>query len=82
MKGDYAPIVDALTEDVYITVDLDCFDPATVPGVGTPEPGGLDWYELTEVVAQVARKSGSSASTSWSSCRSAGTSARTSWRRA
>src|SRR5262245_56283993 len=37
MRGDYAPIVDALSDDVYITVDLDCFDPATVPGVGTPE---------------------------------------------
>jgi agmatinase len=56
MKGDYAPIVDALTDDVYVTVDLDCFDPATVPGVGTPEPGGLDWYELTGVIAQVAKK--------------------------
>ena len=56
MRGEYAPIVDSLTDDVYITVDLDAFDPATVPGVGTPEPGGLDWYELTEIVAQVARK--------------------------
>jgi len=56
MRGDYAPIVDALTDEVYITVDLDCFDPATVPGVGTPEPGGLDWYEVTEIIAQVARK--------------------------
>jgi len=56
MKGAYAPIVDALTDDVYISVDLDAFDPATVPGVGTPEPGGLDWYELTDIVAQVARK--------------------------
>ncbi len=56
MRGDYAPIVDSLSDDVYITVDLDAFDPATLPGVGTPEPGGLDWYELTEVVAQVARK--------------------------
>jgi agmatinase len=55
MKGEYAPIVDALSDEVYITVDLDCFDPATVPGVGTPEPGGLDWYELTGVIAQVAR---------------------------
>jgi agmatinase len=56
MRGDYGAIVDALTDDVYITVDLDCFDPATVPGVGTPEPGGLDWYELTDIVAQVAKK--------------------------
>lgn len=56
MRGEYAAIVEALTDEVYITVDLDCFDPATVPGVGTPEPGGLDWYELTEIVAQVAKK--------------------------
>ena len=56
MKGAYAPIVDALTDDVYISVDLDAFDPATVPGVGTPEPGGLDWYELTDIIGQVARK--------------------------
>ncbi len=56
MRGDYAPIVESLSDDVYITVDLDAFDPATLPGVGTPEPGGLDWYELTEIVAQVARK--------------------------
>jgi agmatinase len=56
MRGDYSAIADALTEEVYVTVDLDCFDPATVPGVGTPEPGGLDWYELTEIVGQVARR--------------------------
>ncbi len=56
MRGEYAPIVESLSDDVYITVDLDAFDPATLPGVGTPEPGGLDWYELTEIVAQVARK--------------------------
>lgn len=56
MRGDYAAIAEALSEDVYITVDLDCFDPATVPGVGTPEPGGLDWYEMTEIIAQVARR--------------------------
>ncbi len=30
---------------VYVTIDLDGFDPAEVPGVGTPEPGGLKWYE-------------------------------------
>ncbi len=34
-----------LTENVYVTIDLDGFDPSIVPGVGTPEPGGLGWYE-------------------------------------
>jgi agmatinase len=56
MAGDYAGIVEALTPDVYVTVDLDVFDPAECPGVGTPEPGGLGWFEVTEMVAAVARQ--------------------------
>ncbi len=31
----------------YITIDIDCFDPSVVPDTGTPEPGGLTWYEVT-----------------------------------
>lgn len=31
---------------LYVSVDLDCFDPSVMPSVGTPEPGGLDWYEV------------------------------------
>jgi agmatinase len=38
-------IVRALGNPVYITVDLDAYDPSIVPGVGTPEPGGLTWDE-------------------------------------
>ena len=38
-------IVDSLQNPVYVTIDLDAFDPAYVPGVGTPEPGGLTWDE-------------------------------------
>jgi agmatinase len=38
-------IVAALGNPVYVTVDLDAYDPAYVPGVGTPEPGGLTWEE-------------------------------------
>lgn len=34
------------TERVFITIDLDGIDPASMPGVGTPEPGGLHWYAL------------------------------------
>ncbi|MGA1621523.1 MAG: agmatinase [Synechocystis sp.] len=33
------------TEKVFITIDMDGFDPGFMPGVGTPEPGGLGWYE-------------------------------------
>lgn len=35
----------ALTDDVYLTVDLDALNPAIMPSVGTPEPGGLGWYD-------------------------------------
>ena len=38
-------IVERLGNPVYITVDLDAFDPSFAPGVGTPEPGGLTWDE-------------------------------------
>ncbi|MCX7705655.1 MAG: agmatinase [bacterium] len=31
----------------YISIDIDCFDPSIVPDTGTPEPGGLTWYEIT-----------------------------------
>ena len=32
-----------MTDNVYITIDLDVFDPSIMPATGTPEPGGLDW---------------------------------------
>jgi len=38
--------VSTLSNDVYITIDLDVFDPSIVPSTGTPEPGGLLWYEV------------------------------------
>ncbi len=38
-------VVDTLGDDVYITIDVDAFDPAIMPATGTPEPGGLSWYE-------------------------------------
>ena len=48
-------ILDSLTERVYITVDIDVFDPAFAPGTGTPEPGGLDWFQGTEILHQVCK---------------------------
>ena len=42
-----------LTEHVYITVDIDAFDPAYAPGTGTPEPGGLDWFQVTQILRRV-----------------------------
>ncbi len=40
----FTEALEAAGEEVYVTVDLDFFDPALVPGTGTPEPGGGDWY--------------------------------------
>lgn len=37
-------------KNVYLTIDLDGLDPSVVPAVGTPEPGGLSWWELLEIV--------------------------------
>ncbi|MDJ0742059.1 MAG: agmatinase [Xenococcaceae cyanobacterium MO_167.B27] len=41
------------TEKVFITIDLDGLDPSLLPGVGTPEPGGLNWYELTRFIREI-----------------------------
>jgi agmatinase len=45
-----------LSEEVYITFDLDAFDPSQVAAVGTPEPGGLLWDEVSELLETVARQ--------------------------
>jgi agmatinase len=45
----------ALTQNVYITIDLDVFDPSIMPSTGTPEPGGLDWYTLLQLIESVVR---------------------------
>ena len=42
-----------LTEDVFITIDLDVFDPSIMPSTGTPEPGGLLWEEVLTILRQI-----------------------------
>ncbi|MFT5735699.1 MAG: agmatinase [Maribacter sp.] len=46
-------VVEACTENVFITFDLDVLDPSIMPSTGTPEPGGLLWYETLEFLKQV-----------------------------
>jgi agmatinase len=46
-------VVDSLNDDVYITIDCDGLDPAIMPAVGTPEPGGLSWYEILTLLRRV-----------------------------
>ena len=45
--------IDQMTDNVFITFDLDAFDPSIMPSTGTPEPGGLLWYETLEFLKQV-----------------------------
>jgi agmatinase len=49
-------IVEELSNPVYVTVDLDAFDPAYCPGVGTPEPGGLTWDEGLRLLRAVCER--------------------------
>lgn len=46
-------ILSALGENVYVSVDLDVFDPSLMAAVGTPEPGGLSWRQVTSLLRQV-----------------------------
>jgi agmatinase len=46
-------VIEALTDNVFITFDLDALDPSIMPSTGTPEPGGLFWYETLDFLRQV-----------------------------
>jgi agmatinase len=54
MKAWIAKVLDDLGPNVYLTMDLDGFDPSIVPATGSPEPGGLDWHQVTSLVRAVA----------------------------
>jgi agmatinase len=45
--------IEQMTEQVFITFDLDAFDPSILPSTGTPEPGGLFWYETLDFLKKV-----------------------------
>lgn len=45
--------LDSTTGPLYLTLDLDVFDPAQVPGTGTPEPGGIDWQTFIELLETI-----------------------------
>jgi agmatinase len=46
-------VVNALGDDVYVTVDIDYFDPSLVPSTGAPEPGGGEWYPTLQLLERV-----------------------------
>lgn len=45
--------IDKMTDNVYISLDLDVFDPSIMPATGTPEPGGLDWNTVITYLKMV-----------------------------
>ena len=55
-KTKYSQAMGMLTENVYITIDLDVFDPSLMPSTGTPEPGGPEYYEIMNFLKEVIRK--------------------------
>jgi agmatinase len=55
LKDDWIDrVVALLSSQVYVTIDLDVFDPSVMPSTGTPEPGGLDWYQVIGLLRKVA----------------------------
>jgi agmatinase len=52
-RGWIDAVIQQLSGAVYITIDLDVLDPAAMPATGTPEPGGLGWYDVTELLNRV-----------------------------
>jgi agmatinase len=49
-------VVETLSDTVYVTIDVDGLDPAIMPATGTPEPGGLSWYEVLGLLRRVTEK--------------------------
>ena len=47
-------VISKLSDPVYVSVDLDVFDPSVMAAVGTPEPGGMSWSQVTGLLRAVA----------------------------
>lgn len=56
-KGSARMPWERLSQHTYVTIDLDAIDPSEMPAVGTPEPGGLHWYELLDLFREINRRS-------------------------
>lgn len=48
--------INGLSRNVYVTIDLDVFDPAVMPSTGTPQPGGLSWETVTRFLKKTAQE--------------------------
>lgn len=54
-RGWIKRVVKRLSKNVYVSIDLDVFDSSMMPSTGTPEPGGLDWYDVIDLLEEVSR---------------------------
>lgn len=52
-KGINAANLDFIPDDIYISIDVDVLDPSIMPATGTPEPGGLGWYETIGLLERI-----------------------------
>jgi agmatinase len=55
-KGWQEKVLEYLSGDVYVTIDLDVFDPAIMPSTGTPEPDGLAWRDVLGLLRKLSRR--------------------------
>ena len=46
-------VIGLIDGPVYISLDLDALDPSIMPATGTPEPGGMDWYQLMDLLRRI-----------------------------
>jgi agmatinase len=49
-------VIRQLEQKVYLSIDLDVFDPSLMPSTGTPEPGGFSWYQTLDFLKEVAKR--------------------------
>jgi len=49
-------MIERTSENVYLTIDLDVLDPSIMPAVGTPEPGGIQWHQILEIIKLISSR--------------------------
>ena len=52
-KWDYNEIINTLSDNVYLSINVNVLDSGMMPATGAPEPGGIDWYQLMDIIKQV-----------------------------
>ncbi|KPJ61125.1 MAG: hypothetical protein AMJ46_03830 [Latescibacteria bacterium DG_63] len=53
---EFSARLDDLPQEIYVTIDVDVFDPSIMPSVGTPEPDGLSWVQVADLTDEIASR--------------------------